>query len=88
MYVGTAESLHARLTRSGKVRLKTYPFGKTAALLRAAQETGLLASLDGRIPRRQQAGLSVAQRNLVRRGDFTSSDQVPVTDEATEAAAS
>jgi hypothetical protein len=36
MYVGTAESLHARLTRSGKVRLKAYPFGKTAALLRAA----------------------------------------------------
>ena len=37
MYVGTAESLRARLSRQGKARLKTYPFGKTAALLRAAQ---------------------------------------------------
>ena len=61
MYVGTAESLHARLSREGKARLKTYPFGKTAALLRAAQETGLLASLDARISRRHQSGMSVAQ---------------------------
>jgi transposase len=61
LYVGTAESLHARLTGTRKVRLKTYPFGKAAALLRAAQETGLLDSLDRRIPRRDQEGLSVSQ---------------------------
>ena len=61
MYVRTAASLYARLSRTGKARLRSYPFGKTAALLRAAQETGLLASLDRRIPRRHQKGLSVAQ---------------------------
>lgn len=61
VYVGTAASLHARLSRTGKARLKSYPFGQAAALLRAAQETGLLASLDRRIPRRHQEGLSVAQ---------------------------
>jgi transposase len=61
VYVGTAASLHARLTRGGKARLKSYPFGKTAALLRAAQETGLLDSFERRIPRRQQDGPSVAQ---------------------------
>lgn len=61
VYVGTAASLHARLTRGGKARLKTFPFGKTAALLRAAQETGLLDSFERRVPRRDQEGPSVAQ---------------------------
>src|SRR5579863_7122182 len=61
MYIGTAESLHRRLTRPVTVPLKSFPFGKTAAFYSAAQATGLLAALDKNLPRRQQAGLSVAQ---------------------------
>ena len=61
VYVGTATSLHARLTRGGRARLKSYAFGKTAALLRAAQATGLLEAFDRRLPRRDQGGPTVAQ---------------------------
>ena len=61
LYLGTAETLHARLTRKGRTRLKTYSFGKAAALLRAAEETGLLRALEQRVPRRDQKGLSATQ---------------------------
>ena len=61
LYLGTAKTLHARLTRKGRTRLKSYSFGKAAALLRAAEETGLLAALEQRVPRRDQEGLSAAQ---------------------------
>jgi transposase len=61
LYVGTAESLYRRLQRPGSLALKSFAFGKTAALLRAAQDTGLLAALEHHLPRRDQEGLSVAQ---------------------------
>lgn len=61
MYLGTAESLHRRLTRPVIVPLKSFPFGKTAAFYSAASATGLLDALDRHLPRRQQAGLTVAQ---------------------------
>ena len=65
LYVGTAESLHRRLTRPGPLQLRSYPFGKMAALLQAAQDTGLLAALERHLPRRQQEGLSVGQYLLL-----------------------
>jgi len=61
LYVGTPETLHRRLSRRGDVQLKTFPFGKAAALLHAATETGLLEILDRRISRRDQDGLTVGQ---------------------------
>jgi len=81
VYVGTAESLYHRLGRPRAVSLKTFPFGKTAALLRAAQDTGLFAALEHHFPRRDQQGLSVAQilfAQLLGRADGSlSREQMP-----------
>ena len=65
LYVGTAESLHRRLSSPRSVHLRSFPFGKIAALLRAAEETGLLTSLDRHLRRRAQAGPSVGQYLLL-----------------------
>lgn len=48
IYLGTADSVFRRLNRPSPP-LKSFPFGLSAALLKAAEETGLLASLQRRL---------------------------------------
>jgi hypothetical protein len=48
IYLGTADSVFRRLNRPSPP-LKSFPFGLSAALLKAAEETGLLASLERRL---------------------------------------
>ena len=49
-YVGTPETLYPRLTEGGSLRLRTFPFGRTAALLHATDETGLGKALQPHLP--------------------------------------
>ncbi|MGH9920005.1 MAG: hypothetical protein ACRD6W_14210, partial [Nitrososphaerales archaeon] len=49
IYLGTADNVHAKLTQPPR-HLKTFPFGKSAALLHAARRTGLWDALLNRLP--------------------------------------
>jgi transposase len=65
-YVGSPESLHRRLGRSrGPLTVRSFSFGRAAALLHAADRTGLLDALDRHLPSRNRPGLSVAQLLLL-----------------------
>jgi hypothetical protein len=61
MYLGTAETLLKRLRGSPFTPIRSFPFGRTAALLHAARATGLLEALEHHLPRREQDGPSVAE---------------------------
>ena len=41
-YVGTADSLYEMLTSNKPFRIASYSFGKPAALIKAAEEVGLI----------------------------------------------
>ena len=58
VYLGTAETLLKRLATPGKP-LKSFEFGKLAALVHAAQATGLLEALSRHVPRGLFDGYSV-----------------------------
>ena len=45
-----SETLYHRLTEGGSLRLRTFPFGRTAALLHAADGTGLRKALQRHLP--------------------------------------
>src|ERR1700674_347407 len=61
LYLGTAETLLKRLRGAPSTPVRSFPFGKTAALLHAARATGLLEALERHLPRRQQDGPNVAE---------------------------
>ena len=51
IYIGTASKLYERLhARPGALSLRTFPFGKNAADLHAARETGFLKALEENLP--------------------------------------
>jgi hypothetical protein len=51
IYIGTASNLYERLhARPGVLSLRTFPFGKNAAHLHAARETGFLKALEENLP--------------------------------------
>jgi transposase len=60
-YLGTAETLLKRLRGAPSTSIRSFPFGRTAALLHAARATGLLAALERQLPRRHQDGPTVAE---------------------------
>jgi transposase len=49
IYLGSADNIHAKLTDPPR-RLKSFPFGKSAALLYAARRTGLWEALQRHLP--------------------------------------
>jgi transposase len=58
IYIGTADTLLRKLSSPGEP-LKSFEFGKMAALLHAATETGLLEAFRTRVPRSLLDGYSV-----------------------------
>ena len=51
IYIGTADTLYRRLTAGPQgLHLRTFPFGREAALLYAARRTGLLPALERALP--------------------------------------
>ncbi len=65
-YVGSPESLHRRLRGArAPVIVRSFSYGRPAALLHAAEQTGLLEALDRYLPGRNRAGLSVGQLLLL-----------------------
>lgn len=62
IYIGTANTLHKRLhARPGSLSLRTFPFGKNAAYLHAAHETGFLRALEDNLPLKGKAARAAAQ---------------------------
>jgi transposase len=65
-YVGSPESLHRRLRGShAPLTVRSFAYGRPAALLHAAEQTGLLEALERHLPSRHRSGLSVAQLLLL-----------------------
>ncbi|MDE2044342.1 MAG: IS1634 family transposase [Thermoplasmata archaeon] len=60
IYVGTAETLLRKLSSPGEP-LRSFEFGKMAALLHAAKETGLLEAFQRHVPRRPLDEYAVEQ---------------------------
>ena len=64
-YVGTAESLYEMLTSNKSIRIASFSFGKPAALIKAAEEVGLMESIDKHFNRKKIDGLTAAQYLLM-----------------------
>ena len=45
-YVGTADSVYEMLTINKSLKMGSFSFGKPAALIKAAEEVGLIESID------------------------------------------
>ncbi len=69
VYLGTGETLLARLNERAApteaLRLKSYPFGKAAALLRTATELNFVETVDHYCRKRSSGGLTVGQHLLL-----------------------
>jgi transposase len=64
-YVGTADSLYEMLTSNKSIRIASYSLGKPAALMKAAEEVGLIESINKHFDRKKIDGLTPAQYLLL-----------------------
>jgi hypothetical protein len=64
-YVGTADSLYEMLTSNKPFRIASYSFGKPAALIKAAEEVGLIESINKHFNRKKIDGLTAAEYLLL-----------------------
>ena len=64
-YVGTADSLYEMLTSNKSIRIASYSFGKPAALIKAAEEVGLIKSINKHFNRKKIDGLTAAEYLLL-----------------------
>ena len=64
-YVGTADSLYEMLTSNKSIRIASYSFGKPAALIKAAEEVGLIESINKHFNRKKIGGLTAAEYLLL-----------------------
>jgi len=64
-YVGTADHLYELITKNTERKVASYSFGKPAALLKAAEEVGLIESLNKNIDRKNVKGLTPAEYLLL-----------------------
>ena len=69
VYLGTAATLAERLEerrpRAGPLRLKSYPFGRAALLVRTARQLDLVATIDHYAHKRSTPGLTIGQYLLL-----------------------
>lgn len=64
-YIGTPDQVY-KLIKSGKPNhVASYPFGKPAALIKAAEEVGLIESINRHVKRKKVDGLTAAQYLLM-----------------------
>lgn len=64
-YVGTADSVYEMLTINKSLKMGSFSFGKPAALIKAAEEVGLIESIDKHFDRKKIDGLTAAQYLLL-----------------------
>jgi transposase len=64
-YVGTADSLYEMLTSNKSTRIASYSLGKPAAFIKAAEEVGLIESINKHFNRKKIDGLTAAQYLLL-----------------------
>jgi len=64
-YVGTADSLYEMLTSNKPARIASYSLGKPAALIKAAEEVGLIESINKHFNRKKIDGLTAAEYLLL-----------------------
>ena len=64
-YVGTADQVYDLIMEKKETRIASYSFGKPAALLKAAEEVGLIEAMNKRIARKSIKGLTPAEYLLL-----------------------
>ncbi|HII01150.1 TPA: IS1634 family transposase [Methanosarcinaceae archaeon] len=64
-YVGTADHVYDLITKYKVKKVASYSFGKPAALLKAAEEVGLIESMNKHIDRKNIKGLTPAEYLLL-----------------------
>lgn len=66
LYVGTADKIYQMLTQEGEeFRVRSYDFGRVAALLHASEELGLVDAINRAIPKKDVRGLSIGEYILL-----------------------
>lgn len=63
--VGSADKIYQLLTSNKPMHIASYSFGKPAAFIKAAEEVGLIESLNKHINRKNMAGLTPAEYLLL-----------------------
>lgn len=63
--VGSADKVYQLLTSNKPMHIASYSFGKPAAFIKAAEEVGLIKSLNKHIIRKNMAGLTSAEYLLL-----------------------
>lgn len=64
-YVGTADHVYELITKNNEKKVASYSFGKPAALFKAAEEVGLIESLNKHIGRKNIKGFTPAEYLLL-----------------------
>ena len=64
-YIGTPDQVYELINAGKPNRVASYPFGKPAALIKAAEEVGLIESIDKHVDRKKIDGLTPAQYLLL-----------------------
>jgi len=64
-YVGTADQVYDLIMESKETRVASYSFGKPAALLKAAEEVGLIEAMNKHVDMKNMKGLTPAEYLLL-----------------------
>jgi transposase len=64
-YIGTPDQVYELIKASKPNHVASYPFGKPAALIKAAEEVGLIESINRHVDRKKVDGLTAAQYLLM-----------------------
>ena len=64
-YVGTADHVYDLIRKKHEKKIASYSFGKPAALLKAAEEVGLIEAMNKHIDRKNIKGLTPAEYLLL-----------------------
>jgi len=64
-YVGNADQVYELITKNTEKKIASYSFGKPAALLKAAEEVGLIESMNKHIDRKNLKGFTPAEYLLL-----------------------
>ena len=64
-YIGTADQVYDLVMEPKETRIASYSFGKPAALLKAAEEVGLIEAMNKYVDRKSMTGLTPAEYLLL-----------------------
>ena len=64
-YIGTADQVYDLIVESKDTRIASYSFGKPAALLKAAEEVGLIEAMNKHVDMKNMKGLTPAEYLLL-----------------------